>query len=315
MLEKNLELQYLEVLQRREGLDDKALYNLKLQQRGFWGENELHELLLKYGQRDWLVLHDLWLGVGGTTQIDLLLVTRSGLLVLDAKNYEGNYVYVNGQAMINGKRVNHDIFTQLNRAVDKVREMCQRLGYNGLVQGHVVFVNPDSQVQVEGEAAKLALTRSAFIRVLQQLDESDRLSIPANLNAFQLQKLILERFIIAHPYPPKSLSVEEVSQLKKGLCCAQCSSFEVELSRYKVTCRDCGHVEDKEQAVIRDICEYGLLTHERGLRSAEIQVMLGEQISTQYITRLLTKNFKKLAGGRYTQYENRSYWDKRRKDR
>lgn len=304
MLKKNLELQFLEILQGRDGLNDKEQFSLKLQQRGFLGESELYDLLLKYGQRDWALLHDLWLGVGGTTQIDLMLVTHSGILVLDAKNYEGHYSHINGQAMINGKRVNHDIFTQLNRSIEKVREMCKQLGYNGTVKGRVVFVNPDSQLQVEGEAAELALNRAGLIGLVQQIYESEVISMPANLKTFQMQKLISERYRIKNPYPPKSLSVEQVSQLKSGLCCPECMSFEVELSRYKATCRQCGHVESKERVIVRTICEYGVLTHERVLRATEIRVLLGNQVPFHYVSKILSKNFQQLMTGRYSHYEN-----------
>lgn len=304
MLEKSLELQYLEIMERRNGLKEKEQFNLKLQQRGFLGESELYKLLLKHGQRDWALLHDLWLGVGGTSQIDLLLVSRSGILVLDAKNYEGHYSHINGQAMINGKRLNHDIFIQLSRSVEKVREMCKQLGYNGTVKGRVVFVNPDSQIQVEGATAEIALNRAGLIGLLQQIYESEVISMPANMNPLQMQKLISERFKIKNPYPPKSLSVEEVSQLKAGLCCPECSSFEVELSRYKAICCQCGHVESKERAIVRAICEYGLLTHERVLRSTEIQVFMGNQVPFHYVSKILSKNFQLLMTGRYARYEN-----------
>lgn len=304
MLEKNLELQFLDILQGRDGLNDKEQFSLKLQQRDFLGESELYELLMKYGQRDWALLHDLWLGVGGTTQIDLLLVTHSGIVVLDAKNYEGHYSHINGQAMINGKQVNHDIFTQLNRSVEKVREMCKQLGYNGTVKGWVVFVNPDSQLQVEGGAAELALNRAGLISLVQQIYGSEAGLMPANLKTFQMQKLISERYRIKNPYPPKSLSVEQVSQLKPGLCCPECKSFEVELSRYKATCHHCGHVESKDQAVIRAICEYGVLTHDRVLRSTEVQALLGKQVPFHYVSKILNKNFHQLMTGRYSRFEN-----------
>lgn len=304
MLDKNSTLQYLEILNRRNGLTQKQQFNLKLQQRGFLGEKELYRLLMKHGQRNWAVSHDLWLGVGGSTQIDLLLVTRSGLLVIDAKNYEGHYSHINGQAMINGKQVNHDIFTQLNRSVEKVKEMCKQLGYNGTVKGRVVFVNADSQLQVEGGVAELALNRAGLINLLQQIDESEVISMPANLNPFQLQKLVLERFKIDSPYPPKSLSHDEVSFLKPGLCCQECMNFELKLTRYKVVCLLCGHAQSKEQAVVRAICEYGVLTHERVLRPNQVMLFMGSQLEVRYLGRILRKYFNLLSNGRYTSYAN-----------
>ncbi len=304
MLEKNLELQVLEILGHRADLNEKDQFNLKLKQRGFLGECELYELLLKYGQRDWALLHDLWLGVGGTTQIDLLLVTHSGIVVLDAKNYEGHYSHINGQAMINGKRVNHDIFIQLSRSLEKVKEMCQQMGYNGTVDGRVVFINPDSQIQVEGSFSELALTRAGLVSLVRQIHESARGMLPANLKPYQVQKLILESFRIENPYPPKSLSVEQVSQLKLGLCCPECMSFEIELSRYKAICRQCGNVESKEQAVIRLICEYGVLTHDRVLRPDHIMLLLENAPGSLYVRRILRRHFTMISNGRYTCYKN-----------
>lgn len=168
----------------------------------------------------------------------------------------------------------------------------------------MMFVNSDSQLQVEGEEAELALNRAGLIGLIQQIYESEVISMPANLKSFQIQKLIAERYRIRNHYPPKSLSVEQVSQLRSGLCCSECKSFEDDLSCYKVICRQCGHRESKERSIVRTICEYGVLTHERELRSTEIQVFFGNQVPFHYVSKILSRNFQHLMTGRYSHYEN-----------
>ena len=100
--------------------------------------------------------------------------------------------------------------------------------------------------------------------------------------------MILDKYRIANPYPPKSLAVEEIRRLKPGLCCPDCASLEVEMKRYLATCHKCGFCETKQNAMRRFLYQYGLLTHQRPITSTEALELLGKQINTLY--RQNTKN-------------------------
>lgn len=54
MLQKNLELQQQEECYYREGLTQKEMYQFQVNMDGFKGEAEVYQLLVKYGNANWI---------------------------------------------------------------------------------------------------------------------------------------------------------------------------------------------------------------------------------------------------------------------
>lgn len=60
----------------------------------------------------------------------------------------------------------------------------------------------------------------------------------------------------------------------------------------------------KERAVLRTICEYGVIRYKEDLRVSECELFFAGQISKRYISRVLSKYFVRTKKGKYTAYEN-----------
>lgn len=80
------------------------------------------------GGTGWRVYRDIWIKCGGITQVDTMIVTSGGIYVCDAKNGAGEYVYADGKWYMGGRELNHDIFVQLKRSMEKVNAMRDLIG-------------------------------------------------------------------------------------------------------------------------------------------------------------------------------------------
>ena len=306
MLQKNLELQQQEECYYREGLTQKEMYQFQVNMDGFKGEAEVYQLLVKYGNANWIYLHDIWINTGGTTQLDLVVLTGSGVYIIDAKNYATEYVHQNQQAFANGKLLSKSIFIQLERSMEKVNLLFNNLRYNGEIQGKIVFVNPEGLIRLDEPASEVGMNRAEFIHWIKGIARDEQNLPLANILPIALKERILNEFQIENPYPPVPKSMKEIKQMKRGIKCAKCHSFDITLTMYKVICNQCGHHEVKKKSVVRTLCEYGLIRYREPLTVSECEVFLDGQVSKKYIACTLSKYFRKVNSGRYATYANKN---------
>ena len=297
---KTLEHQWLHVLFKRGGGDGDEARNLQRLKSGYEGECDFDDWLERFGRQHWKVFKDIWIDAGGITQIDTMVITGEGIYVFDVKNYSGDLEYIDGKWFSDGKRLNKDIFIQLKRSMEKVGVMHRRMGARGALRGMIVFTNAHSDVRVMDDVDVAVVRRSEIKRKIQQLVDgenwNDVLDIGRTAQA-------VEAFTIDCPYKPRELEDLEFDRLMKGICCGSCGGFLIEVGRYHVRCR-CGHVEPKEKAVLRTICEYGVLRHERDLKVGEVHQFLEGAVTKKRVSELLGRHFKLIDSGRYAKYEN-----------
>lgn len=300
MRTKTLEHQWLHTLCTRGGGDEKDVQNLKRLAAGYEGECEFDDWLSDYGRPHWKIFKDIWIDAGGTTQIDTLLVTGEGIYMFDVKNYSVALEYVDGKWFSGGKRLNKDIFIQQKRSMEKINLMHHRMGRPGGLYSSIVFINEHNDVKIVDDVDIEIMMRNDIKRKIHQIADEENWN--GRVNIEQAARAI-ETFIIPCPYKPRELEDAEFDRLHRGICCVRCSGFDMEVRRYHVRC-GCGHSESKEKAVLRTICEYGVLRHDRELKINEIEKFLGNVVSRRRLTDLLRKNFKLVVGGKYARYVN-----------
>lgn len=236
MLQKNNELQQMELRYYCNDLSPEETQQFGLNLGGFDGESDGFQLLQKHGQPNWYYLHDIWIDAGGITQLDIVIITDKSVYVVDAKNYSYDFEHQNHQSYVNGRQLNKSIFVQLSRSMEKVKSMLETVNYNGNVQGKIVFINPDSIVKLDQTAAQVGMNRPEFVRWIQQIAREEAKLPRANINSHNLRDLILNDFKIENPYPPKARTMEHILQMKRGICCEKCQQFDMEFTPYKVIC-------------------------------------------------------------------------------
>lgn len=297
---KTLEHQWLEAAGGRRGLDGRGAGELKRLRRGFEGEIELDRFVDRYGGSGWGVYRDIWLDCGGVTQIDTMIVTAGGIYVCDAKNYSGGYVYAEGKWYAGGRLLNRDIFVQLKRSMEKVNDMCVRIGPDIRAEGAVVFVNEHFELEMESPALERVVTRNRIRKYLMEIDGA------AAHGRFHVERLCraVEKYMIENPYKPPVCDAGMYSMMAKGVNCAGCGSYGLEVRRLFIRCVNCGFCEGKEKGVLRTICEYGVLMHDRELKLQDVYDFMAGEVEKRYVRTILSKYFKLIITGRHAKYKN-----------
>ncbi|MFC3419862.1 nuclease-related domain-containing protein [Salinicoccus hispanicus] len=297
---KTMEHQWLELMEARGALSAEDQRKLEALEIGFAGECAFDDWMDRYGEEQWRVYRDIWIDAGGPTQLDTMVVTESTVFIFDVKNYSGDYTYMNGRWSVNGRPIIKDVFVQLKRSLEKVHLMLRQIDPVIQAEGSLVFINEHFSFRTEGELGAQVVMRHGLKKYLQTMDESGvTMRMPIDMLCSRI-----ESFFIDNPYPPPACDDDTYFSLKKGVCCCSCGGFRHAVMRYYLKCLECGNQEAKERAVLRSICEYGVLRNDRNLKVRDIYFYLNKMISERHIQSILSKYFSAVARGRYASYEN-----------
>lgn len=93
---------------------------------------------------------------------------------------------------------------------------------------------------------------------------------------------------------------------RSGILCENCDSWRVDVisRRYHILCKNCGRQEPKQRAVLRTICDYGVLYHDRPLTKNAVTEFIGEPSLEFIIKRTLLNYFELNSKGRASIYLN-----------
>lgn len=297
-LRKHQELLWLEEVALRGGLRDEWQRELLQKRTGYQGEADFGQLMRLHMPKHWLLIQDLRLKtLGGEIQIDALLVNHLGLTVFEVKNYSADYQYISGSWHVNGRKKYHDDFKQLDRTAGLLSQLLQQNGFKVPMKQFVVYINEQDSVEIDD--ASLPFLKRATIRRFVT-GEIKRGHIAPNQNYRRESDWLIQQ----HVEDDHRLSLSEAEYLKveKGIYCANCQSFSLESTRYHLRCRDCHYAESKEKAVVRTICDYGLLFPYKDLNVGELKEFVGDVVTRKYLYKLLPKYFKSKENS--NQYDN-----------
>ena len=113
----------------------------------------------------------------------------------------------------------------------------------------------------------------------------------------------LAPYEINNPYQNKLILKEALDAIRPGICCSGCANFDIVKEGGFYIC-GCGVYEPKENAILRTICEYGLLYPNQHFKTANILEFFDGELSKRTFLRILNKHFNRVGNNRNTQYVN-----------
>ncbi|WP_186084494.1 nuclease-related domain-containing protein [Phocicoccus schoeneichii] len=287
-------------MKRRMNFSDfhqEMLYKNKV---GFLGEKKFHERLKRELNSDVIQLYDVKLRAGESEcQIDCLLIFQYECVILELKNYGGNFVMRNNDwFLISGKQIDNPV-NQLQRQRVRLEKFFEENKINLKINQKLVFINPKF-VLYEAKRDFNVIMPGQIDWLIEELNR-----IPCRVYEHQ-QKIV-------DTIQTKSLKKSryetdldyEYDRLFKGITCVTCESFvefDFDVSRKKVQCPKCGESELVDAAVLRNIKDYIILFPEEQLTVGRMLDWMGFILSKQQIRRILNKYGAKQGSGRKTYY-------------
>ncbi len=286
-------LEFLQVIDRRGSDYFKEEHRLyKSLQAGDEGERKLLQYLFAFGQSHWTVLRNVWLKEFKTFECDVILLTRHCLYIFEVKNYRGTFAYHNGHCFYNGIETPLNPFEQVRASAVSVRNSFKRLNIDLPVKAAVVFTGEDNEVFIESEIKEIEVIPSNGIRnFIERLIAEERQRVPHTLSPDLLIQT-LARLETVNPFLPAPLSASLLREIKGGMYCANCMSFDLQRLKSKIRCA-CGLEESLDEALVRTICEYSVLTAKTKVRRKELLQFLDRQVSLSFLKNTLSRHFTK----------------------
>jgi hypothetical protein len=291
------ELMVLRILNARIDLSEKDKLDLLNLEKGFEGELMFDSLTEKL-QEERFILNDLLLKVGNTYfQIDTTIISQATLHFFEVKNYEGDFYYESGLLYKTPKKEIKDPILQLKKNESLMRQLLQSLKFQIQVEAWVIYINPEFTLFQAPRNLPMILP-TQLNRFLKELD-----MMPSKLS--ERHKRLAEKLISLHhgKFPFTQLPSYDYSQLKKGVTCSKCHRFVNSVEGNKCVCVECGHKEEVDSAVIRNVREIRLLFPDRKITTQGVYEWCGGVIPKNTIRRVLKKHFKAVGSGRWLYYE------------
>ncbi|MGJ7920977.1 nuclease-related domain-containing protein [Neobacillus sp. LXY-4] len=291
------ELKVLTLLNKRMDLEASVKQHYRNLRKGYEGEVQFDSLTASLDSK-FYILNDLLLEVNNTLfQIDSLFITQDSLIVFEIKNFEGDYIYQDGNfKILTSKKDITNPLHQLNRCKTLLRQLLQKHGFHFPIDGHVVFINSNFFLY-QAPLNEPILFNPQLNGFLKNLSAK-----PSKLNNMhrKLADLLLKEHITDPPFtlvPPY-----EYGHFKKGVTSACCDSFLVTADGRKMVCDVCGHVEGIESAVVRGVEEIMLLFPDTRVTANIVYDWCRLAGCERKIRRVLARNYKIVGKNRYSYY-------------
>lgn len=308
-MERNNNPTRLEVLRevdKRNGLEQQEALQQELGrlEKGQNGEQILLDYLNKYGENQWSVLQNTWLNYYGDFECDLLLLTRTQLYLFEVKNYSASFTFLNNQCLINQQKISHNAISQGQRNTINLERIFQNSSTPFKITRAIIFINADNKVTIHDKVASVQIiSRNELRDFIWEISRSERSTNHQTINENKVLK-ILNEYATTNPYTPDTITEEICKQVQKGICCCHCHNFDISTNKSYFIC-PCGMHEPREEAIVRTICEYGVINYQKYLTTPELTQFFNGDISRNSILKYLNKHFEKLGTGRSAKYLNK----------
>lgn len=175
--------------------------------------------------------------------------------------------------------------------------MIRSLGFhNYSIEALLLFINPHFQLY----QAPMNLPIIFPTQLERFKNTLNKHTAKLNQKDFNLAKQLHALHKIESSY--KKTPEYEYNQLKKGILCSSCHSFDLDLSRERMVCRNCGYVEAIYLAILRSIEEFIILFPNKKITTSVIHDWCVVIKSKKTIRRILRTYFKHIGYGSSSYY-------------
>lgn len=293
--EKPFALFYYVAISVRRELTRNEKFQMENLIKGFEGECLYDEILNTVGHENLYVLRDLYLNINNSViQYDSIIVMNNRIVVNEVKNLNGDYRYENNGWYKNNKQMESDPFIQLSRGKSRLINLRQKSSWDFEVDGNIIFTNDDFSFVSDNEGMQSqAVMRSRLKKYFRSFKQE-----AVGNNAKEVVQLI-KSAIVDNPKLPEPV---DITQLKRGLYCGNCISYNLFKGQFQFVCEDCGSIESYETHLLRAMFDYKYLFPNQLMTRHSLLHLLNYEINKNTVFYALKKHCHILKNGNQTSY-------------
>lgn len=294
------ELLHYRALTKRGILNQQEQLKMKMAERGYEGECLYDEIFNSVGHDNVYVFRDVYLKIeNSSAQYDSIIISDSGAVVNEIKNYAGDYRYENGQWFNGSRRLSDDGITQVTRSANKLVNLGSISGLPFAATGKVIFPNDDFRLITDDDKVwgKIVI-RSGLKKYLRGFRYEN-----AGSRADSIVNLI-DNNIAENTYLTMRVDMD---RLRKGIYCGSCGDFNLIKARYHRQCAGCGTKESNETHLLRMLSDYKYLFYGEGMTKRSLMTLVEDEFHPEVLRRALTKYCYIDRKGKNTKYTFKYY--------
>ena len=250
---KSVHLEAMDLLVRRlppeHPLYSKIMMEIHTTKAGDFGEeiifNELKKLQLPY---KYYIFHRVMLRTERTFEIDILLLTPYGVVILEIKNIIGELEFKENPSQLIQTRINGEInnypspVTQLNEYIFLLSKFFSEYNLSIPVMGAIVFASRKSFVKTTSDKATILYKNEihAYLRNLQHHSPTI-----TNSQIDSLKNLILKKNSPFSYFPLTKHFFIDANDIIRGVACPKCGQIGMKKIKKKWYCPGCHLLDSK----------------------------------------------------------------------
>lgn len=275
-------------------VDNKMNYHHVLS--GYKGEKAFALYVQQKLQANNIVLHDVLFDQNGTvTQIDCIIFLPQKVILIEVKNFRGEFVLKNDHFYSLSTRNNYqNPLHQLRRAEMNVRNLLKRTPGNIPIESFVVFVNPEFTLFTEkNERIILPTQINSFFNILNQ-----EKSLLTNIEIDLVNKV---ESLHTDENPMERIPRYRIETLQKGITCYHCKNWLQRKGNHFI-CLSCRNKESINSAILRSANEFKLLFPDEKITTKKIENWIANQVSQKTIALIFKCYMNKVNKGKKLEY-------------
>lgn len=293
------ELLYFRALEKRAYLNSVNQTKRDLLEKGYAGEL-LYDSIYDEVVSHLYVFRDIYLKIENSIlQCDTLIVSDQGFIINEIKNFRGIYNYENEKWYVRQREISEDPISQLKRTTNKLIKFKYMYNEKFISEGKVIFPNPDFSLESNHPTLwDYVIVRHQLRRYLYSLDD-----LQAGQRAKDLSEII-QKHIVENPYFDYS---SDLSEVKKGVYCRACTSFNLTKIKFHFVCDDCKHKDTVHTIILQALSDFNILFNKNFISRQELYDFLDGQISRSTLNRYFLKYCKRISNGRSSKHMFKYY--------
>lgn len=285
--EKSKLLKGLDLLDRRLELNESDKRYLVNLQKGYYGEQFFDDTVKKVLDKEAIILNDLFIRNKGISfQIDAMILVSDTLFVFEIKNFSGKYIrHSDGFSTVRGYEVANPLI-QLNRMESFIRQLLNEWHVSIKVEANLLFVEPTFTLYNARVEDPIILPN----QVESFLESINRKSKLLTKEQYYLANKFIKLHETEVPHE-RQLPYYSYEELKKGLSCKACGSFNMLVTQRSCYCKNCFSKCSVEDIIMNNIKEMQFLFPDLNITTTNVSEWCGNPVHFRKVRKILKDNF------------------------
>lgn len=284
------DLDVLRELKKRKALNKDYCQLLQKLEAKEAGIQTVLERVKKYANDHWIYVLDLALDSTNTLNCDFSLLTLAGVYTFEINHEPGFFELVEDEGFMNLTKMSTHPIQKTRKLVSQLQSLAKMTSVPLNVQGAAIFSNPNTEIMIRDSVRDIDIVTADQLDVYIQKIKREEKRYEGEPMITPMHLSWLGRIDRHHPLVYMHIPDHIKENIRKGILCCHCDSFDVEIGDPYISCA-CGMHESLEEATVRTICEYGVLNNDKDLEISALLDFFDYQISEDTLYAHLEKHF------------------------